>query len=95
MPTYDIDNITEDEAIALYHSLSNRFGWRGTFFTREDAENSWTEYHEQTEPFTDETWNKVTSTWYWNKGLGDIMTERGWDVVHEAVSEAIDQQEGN
>lgn len=89
MPIYDTDNITEDEAIKLYFDLAGQFGWKGTFFTREDAENSWQEYHEQSEPFTDETWNAICLSWYWRKGLGDILTERGWDLVHEAVGEAV------
>lgn len=89
MPIYNTDNMTEGEAIALYFDLANQFGWKGTFFTREDAESSWTEYHGQTEPFTDDAWNAVLLSWYWRKGLEETLTERGWDLVHEAVSEAV------
>lgn len=92
MSIINTDNITEDEAIALYFNLANQFGWKGTFFTREDAENSWKEYHGQTEPFTDEAWNAVCDSWYWRKGLDEIMTERGWDLVHEAVAEALSEE---
>lgn len=89
MPIYNTDNITEDEAIKLYFDLASQFGWRGTFFTRADAENSWQEYHEQSEPFTDEVWEAVRQSWYWRKGMGEILTEHGWDLVHEAVDEAV------
>ena len=80
---------TEDEAIRLYFDLASQFGWQGTFFTREDAENAWQEYHDQSEPFTDETWNSVLLSWYWRTGLHEVLTERGWDLVHDAVGEAL------
>lgn len=91
MTTINTDTITEDEAIRLYFEFAQQFGWKGSFFTREDAEDSWKEYHGQTEPFTDEIWDTVCLTWYWRKGLSEIMTERGWDVVHDAVLEAINK----
>jgi hypothetical protein len=89
MAIYNTETMTEDEAIRLYFDLASQFGWQGTFFTREDAENSWQEYHDQSEPFTDETWNAVLLSWYWRKGLHEVLTERGWDLVHEAVGEAL------
>lgn len=89
MAIYNTETMTEDEAIRLYFDLASQFGWQGTFFTREDAENSWQEYHKQTEPFTDEAWDAVLLSWYWRKGLHEMLTERGWDFVHEAVADAL------
>lgn len=86
------DTITEDEAIRLYFTLASQFGWQGSFFTREDAENSWKAYHNQTEPFTDELWQAVCTSWYWRKGLSDGLTERGWDMVHEAVAGVLNDE---
>lgn len=86
----DMATITEDEAIRLYHDMATKFGWRGSFFTREDAENSYNEYHGKEGAMTDETWEKVLLSWYWRKGLEEIMTERGWDLVHDAVAEAME-----
>lgn len=83
------DTVTEDEAITAYHALAHRFGWNGTFFTRSDAESSWSEYHDQTTPLSDEQWNIVTSQWEWRKGLNDSLTELGWGLVHEAVGVAV------
>lgn len=85
----NIETMTEDEAIRLYHDLAMKFGWRGSFFTREDAQDSYNEYHGQEGEMSDETWDKVSLSWYWRKGLEEIMTERGWDLVHDAVAEAI------
>lgn len=89
MSIINTETITEDEAIRLHFNLAYKFGWQGTFFTREDAEQSWKEYHDQTEPFTDEVWDTVRLSYYWRKGLTDILVERGWDLVHEAVAEAL------
>lgn len=89
MTTYDTETITEDQAIHLYYDIARRFGWQGTFFTREDAENSWQEYHNQTEPFTNEMWDTVLGSWVWRKGIHQLLTERGWELVHEAVGEVL------
>lgn len=93
MTIYNTDEITESEAIRLYFDLSRRFGWQGAFFTREDAENSWNEYHEQTSPFTDEVWDAVRRSFYWRKALADALIERGWGLIHEAVQEALNDYE--
>lgn len=90
MKTIDLEVITEDEAIRLYHHLSNRFGWNGTFFTRQDAQDSYNDYHNKDGEMSDETWENVRMSWYWRKGLDEILTERGWDLVHTAVAEALD-----
>lgn len=85
----DIETITEDEAVRLAITLERKFGWRGTFFTREDADSSWTEYHEQPESLTDEQWSKVQQSWYWRKGLSDQLCEIGLSIVNDAVYDAL------
>lgn len=92
MSIINTETITEDEAIRLHFDLANRFGWRGSFFTREDAQNSFNEYHGKEGEMTDELWDRVLLSWYWRKGLDEIMTERGWDLVHEAVAEALSEE---
>lgn len=91
MATIDTEIVTEDEAIMAYHQLARRFGWNGTFFTRSDAESSWNEYHEQDEPLTDEVWGSIENSWEWSRGLSDLLTERGWEIVHEAVGQFVDR----
>lgn len=87
--TIDIDTITEDEAVRLAIALERKFGWQGTFFTRGDADSSWTEYHEQPNVLTDEQWNKVQQSWYWRKGISQQLVETGLSIVNDAVYEAL------
>lgn len=89
MATIDVDTITEDEAISLYHKFSEKFGWAGTFFTREDAEVSWNERYNQEGAMPKEAWEATADSYYWRKGLGDLLCEWGWDLVHQAVGEAV------
>ena len=91
--TIDMDTITEEEAVRLYFAFQRHFGWGGTFFNREDAETSWKEYHNQTDEFTDDIWSTVWNSYYWRKGLSEQLTEHGWEIVHSAVYEAIQDEE--
>lgn len=81
--------LTEDEAIRLLWKMEAHFGWTCTVFSRADAESSWVEYHEKEGDMPDEVWEKVKLTWYWRRGMGDVLVERGWSLVHDAVGEAI------
>lgn len=84
--TIDMTTLTEDEALVLYHRLSAMFGWAGTFFTREDAATAWETPGEM--GITDDEWDAVCSQYEWRKGLQDVLTERGWDLVFAAVEAA-------
>ena len=92
----DTENATEDEAIQAYFAMSQRFGWQGTFFTREDAETVWQNSFPdpetgliRTDGMPDDVWEAIRNCWYWRKGLSDILTERGWEIVNEAVDEVV------
>lgn len=92
MTTIDIDSITEEEAIKAFYDFSKKFGWAGTFFTREDASSTWEIFQDELAPIgsmPDDVWDKVTSTYYWRKSIPERLTEWGWDIVREAVEEAI------
>jgi hypothetical protein len=91
--TVDMTTITEDQAVQLYFRLALQFGWGGTFFTREDAESTWD--IEANGPFTDEVWEAIRLTWYWRKGLTEILTERGFDLVSEAITEVAEAREAS
>lgn len=93
MTKIDISDMSEDDAIYLYHRLAHKFGWNGTFFTRQDAQDSYNEYHNQDGDLSDELWERIRMTWYWRKGLDETLTERGWDLVHASVMEAIHNHE--
>jgi nitrite reductase/ring-hydroxylating ferredoxin subunit len=93
-----IGSLTEDEAISAIVAINTHFGFSGTVFTREDAQQEWQnqQYDPETgetpdTPMPDDAWQRVQDTWAWSKGLSDILTERGWELVSEAVAEALDE----
>jgi hypothetical protein len=97
MTTFNTETITEHEAVGVYHELANRFGWAGTFFTRDDAEERWLQESGE-DTFSDDNWNDLTSTWYWRKGIENRLCEEGWDVVDLAIDDALKakaEREGN
>jgi hypothetical protein len=102
--TMNIDNLiesmTEDEALKLYSTLAGRFGWKGTFFTREDAESEWQNqaYDDETgltsdRRLPDDVWERIQDTYHWRRGLSEMLTQHGWDIVHNAVWEVVSEDE--
>lgn len=89
----NIENITESEALRLYYALSRKFGWSGTLFTRGDVDSYWEEY--TGEDMTDEDWEEVSDSWYWNSGLPTSMIERGNDLIEATVREVISNRKDN
>lgn len=94
-----VPHLTEDEALDVYHVLRRRFGWAGTFFTRADAEQEWqnqqyddTTGQTPTTALSDEVWTAIQSTWAWRKGLTDSLTEHGWTLVSDAVTDATHKE---
>ena len=93
-----IGSLTSDEAIDIIIAIEQQFGFTGTTFTRSDAEMEWQnqQYDPETgetpkTPMPDDAWERVQQTWAWRKGISEITTERGWDLVYEAVSEALNE----
>lgn len=87
-----IDTLTESDAFTLYHKMAHKFGWAGTFFTREDANEAFQNIREdvQTGDMTDELWEYVRTSWGWDR-MNEILCERGWDMVDEAVRDAMEK----
>lgn len=73
--------ITEQEAFEVLEALRSTFGWAGTEFTRGDVETT------LDRPLTDDEWDSVQATYWWNKRLGEIATEQGWWAVDAIISE--------
>jgi hypothetical protein len=88
MTAIDTETITEDEAIDVYYKFAKRFGWGGTFFNREDAEERWMQDTGE-DALSDDDWDNITSTWYWRKGLQDRLCEEGWELVQLAIDEVL------
>lgn len=76
------DEMTETEAIHLVREIFDRFGFVGTYFTREDVESR------INRPLTDEEFDRVVETRAWCKGIEESMIEHGWDLIDYAVDEA-------
>jgi hypothetical protein len=95
-----IETMTEEEAVETINALMRHFDFSGTYFTRGDADIAW--YNQQVDNdnipaatdsvMDDETWERVRDTRYWRKTLPEILTERGWNIVEEAVAEALNGQ---
>lgn len=88
-----IDSLSSDEAINIIIAIEQRFGFVGTTFTRADAEMEWRNQTDSTgaTEMPDKVWEAVQQSWAWRKGIAEITTERGWDLVYEAVREAINE----
>jgi hypothetical protein len=89
----DVDSLTEDEAFRIYHLMAHRFGWVGTFFTRGDANTMWRDEQDDTtqREMPDEMWELVQQTWGWRKYIEQRLCEIGWDMVRDAVREAMEE----
>jgi len=78
----------EGQAFEALHILRARFGWAGTMFGREDADAILEGEHSM-DAMTDEQWLAVQSTWEWRKGLTEIITERGFEIISTAVDQVV------
>jgi hypothetical protein len=72
----------EGEAINLFHYLRERFGWTGTFMTREDVETV------AERKLTDEEWKRVEDTKPWRDWSSIVLETGGWEPVYMALDEA-------
>ena len=92
-----LEGLDESEALSVFWTLEGQFGWAGTTFTRGDAETEWQAQTRSDEngdeindqPMPDEVWERVQQTWGWRKGIPEVLTERGWELVYLAVADAI------
>ncbi len=91
-----LPSLTEDEGLTVFWELQRKFGWSGTVFTRADAEQEWqnAQYDETTgltfdDPMPDEVWDLVVGSWEWRKGIPEMLCERGWPLVFDAVFNAV------
>jgi hypothetical protein len=80
-----LSELSEDDAISVYHAMAQQYGWAGTFFTRDDAEYAWnaerTDNGEDQAEMPDEVWEQFLETYAWRKGLIQLMTEYGWELL--------------
>jgi hypothetical protein len=90
--------LTEDQAMQLFWSMVNRFGWGYLLMTRADVASNWHSDDEDDEQqrededgsgITDEQWDAVQGTWAWRKGWNnEAMMDVAWDLVRDAITDA-------
>ena len=85
---WDTQEVTEDQAFTILHQLRLRFGWAGTMFCRGDADALMDGEHAM-DAMTDEQWWDLQMTWEWRKGLQEIITERGFEIISIAVDQVV------
>lgn len=87
-----LPEMTDDEAIALIIAIKRTHNFVGTVFTPRDVRDHLREYHfaeeDGREP-TDAEMDAVFATWEWRKGMADILCERGWEVLNDAIFDAL------
>lgn len=101
MALIDTETISEEQAIDAYNVLRARFSWAGTIFTRLDAQTEWQLQRYENDQdgshldmeLSDDVWFRISSSYYWRKGLPDRLTEMGWELVAQAVTEGIQDSE--
>lgn len=94
-----LPNLSEDGAFVVFYAMCQQYGWSGTFFTKGDAEQAWNNYREdQAEEFSadedipEDIWDKIQNSWAWRRGMSERLAEMGWDMVHEAVREVMNDE---
>jgi hypothetical protein len=76
-----LTRIQERHAHEVFKKLKDKFGWRGTVFTREDVE-----FHLERD-LTDDEWERLKQTRPWRK-MADFLAEKGWHVIDSALYDA-------
>ena len=87
---YTINN--EEEAVAVFYALQQRYGWAGGIITRAHAARLWEEVAEDwNEPIdmTDEDWDRLQRTHDWGLVLTDYFNETVEDTLRSAIQSAI------
>jgi len=90
-----IQDLTEDHALNVLHALQFRFSWAGIMFTRGDIEHLIIEARKADDlpDLTDDEMeaaiDAVRSSFAWRKGLADLFSEEGWDLIGSAYDDYV------
>lgn len=81
--------MTEDDAMSLYHALSERYGWTGTIFTvrdvtvvvhedeDEDSDGEWTDFYQAEDRLTPAIRDALSWHRMWRRVIPEALTEHG------------------
>lgn len=84
--TIELD-ISEEDALSLLVSMREAFGWSGCEFSRLDVENT------LDRPITDDEWEKIRTSYEWERTLPEQACESGFYAMDLAISENIKEQD--
>lgn len=89
-----LTDITEDEAMNIFHALRDKFDWAGTVFTKADVEQAYKDEMAEDDKFPTDAmaegvWQYVHTSYEW-VNLTDPMIEQGWYILGNVVRRAID-----
>lgn len=84
----NIDEINEMEALDLLTAFKAKFNWRGSIFIPEDIENALAYHNSDLDDDEKITVEDVLATWTWNKGMNEILTEQGFNILEDACNDA-------
>lgn len=85
----DMSLVRQSDALRMVNMFMDKFGWTGTFFTREDAERVLVNITgDDDKELSDEAWEYIKNSGPW-KYIAEENGENGSNLVYEAVYEAI------
>ena len=80
--------LTVDDAISALIAIERRFQLDGATFTPGDVRGAYETVFER--EMGDAEWEAFAASWFWRKGLGEMMSERGWEVISSGLDELFD-----
>ena len=88
----NLDALDESDAFRVFSAMSDKFGWAGTIFTRNDVESMLDTYDPEHDgktisEFTDEQWVDFTNNKDWFRYVPEWMTEQGWDIIQDVLND--------
>lgn len=95
-PTERCDNCHDawrgykDVDFTSVHQWARENECAGTMFSPADVETIWEmEWEEELGiPFKD-VWNQLRNAWEWDKGLQELLTERGFGIISQMCAEFV------
>lgn len=87
----------EDDATWFHHQMARQFSWAGTLFLVGDIrEGLEAEASFDDSPISREDIpgliDKVIDSWEWRKGIEHLGCEYGYELIQQAINEAIEQR---
>jgi len=76
-----ITDLPQSEAWLVLHAMERKFNWAGTMFCPEDVGSM------LDRDLTPEEVQQVTETWYWRKGMAEVLGNAGNELLYDIISE--------